>query len=343
VPRLPLETNLSRDALLILLEHLWNEATNASRVGGDGLVRALDDIGELLRDAPAAGAEAEEFDFSRCVAETVELSNLAFASRGGRLVLEVPGRLAVRQDRHLVEQVLTRILSAELKLAPDEIVRVAVGACGRDRVLVSITASDSDLAVRLAKWLNADLGQLEFAPSDRTGWIVPLLAAGRQLRALGGAAELVSEPGAPGGLGLFLPRHSDHYQGRTDALRILLAEHCDQNFALATLLLEDEIVHRVRTGLEAIALMKQRRVDVVLMDTQMPCLDGYRVIREIREWETRTSRARTPIVVLSSGYPATEAREAARSGCSGFLRKPVERAQLIELLESLRAFRARVA
>ena len=70
--------------------------------------------------------------------------------------------------------------------------------------------------------------------------------------------------------------------------------------------------------------MKARRFDVVLMDIHMPGLDGYKAIRSMRDWETKTGNARTPIVVLSSDDLDTQMRSAAHSGCSGFLRKPLD-------------------
>lgn len=366
---------MNRNATLILLDHLCNVARNAvhasfglmdccpaggdpawrtcvdaARTSGDKLLCVLDDIRELLADPPAASGVAEEFDFPLCVGETVELLNLAFAGRGSRLVLEASGPLVVRRDRPALEQVLTRILKAALELARHGVVRVAVGACEPDGVRMNIKPPHSDLAVRLADWLNADLERLEFPQGDQAGWIVPLLVAGRRMRALGGTAELGCEPDAPTGLVLFLPRNSQRaedayhpHDAAPNALSILVAEDCDENFALTAVLLQSESVRRARTGLEAIDLVKERRFDVVLMDIHMPGMDGYQAIRAIREWETCTSNARTPIVVFSADDLATQAREAAQAGCSGFLRKPVRKAQLLDLLERLRGVRTLVA
>ena len=127
-----------------------------------------------------------------------------------------------------------------------------------------------------------------------------------------------------------------------EVLNVLVAEDCDQSYALAELLLRKELVTRARTGLEAIDMVKERRFDVIFMDIHMPGMDGYGAIRAIREWETRTANARTPIVLLSSDEIGTQARGAAESGCSGFLRKPVRAREMFDLLERLRAARAPV-
>jgi CheY-like chemotaxis protein len=82
-----------------------------------------------------------------------------------------------------------------------------------------------------------------------------------------------------------------------------------------------------------------RRYDVVLMDIHMPGMNGYESIRAIRDWETRVGNARTPIVVLSSDDVPTQARGAAQSGCSGYLRKPVRASDMAGLIHRLRTTR----
>ena len=82
---------------------------------------------------------------------------------------------------------------------------------------------------------------------------------------------------------------------------------------------------------------------LVLMDWHMPGMDGYSAIRGMREWETQTGNARTPIVVLSSDDLETQRQSAAQCGCSGFLRKPLQLSDLTNLLERVREARTLVA
>ena len=93
------------------------------------------------------------------------------------------------------------------------------------------------------------------------------------------------------------------------------------------------------TGQQALTQTRRLDPDVVLMDIHMPGLDGYQAIRAIRDWETSTSNARTPIVILSSDDLTTQAQQAAQSGCSGFLRKPVRRGELLDMIARLRSVR----
>ena len=90
---------------------------------------------------------------------------------------------------------------------------------------------------------------------------------------------------------------------------------------------------------EALRMIQKQRFDVVFMDVHMPGMNGYSAIRSIRDWETQTSNARTPVVVLSSDDLETQYRSATHSGCTGFLRKPLRRSALTDLLYRLKEAR----
>ena len=126
---------------------------------------------------------------------------------------------------------------------------------------------------------------------------------------------------------------------RPEALSVLVAEDCDDSFALTEILLQDEHVWRARDGREALRIMQKQRFDVVFMDIHMPDMDGYSAIRSIREWETETANSRIPIVILSSDDLDTQRRSAAQCGCSGFLRKPLGQRELSNLLDRIKEAR----
>lgn len=112
---------------------------------------------------------------------------------------------------------------------------------------------------------------------------------------------------------------------RPDALNILVAEDNDESFVLTETVLQDERVWRARDGQDALEMIQKQRFDVVFVDVHMPGMNGYEMIRSMRDWETRTGSVRTPMVVLSSDDVETQQRSAAEFGCSGFLKKPLER------------------
>ena len=85
-------------------------------------------------------------------------------------------------------------------------------------------------------------------------------------------------------------------------------------------------------GAQAVALLEGQRVDLVLMDIQMPVLDGYGAARAMRERESRLRLPRVPIVALTANAFDEDAAQSLAAGMDAHLAKPYSRRQLLELL-----------
>jgi CheY-like chemotaxis protein len=327
----------------------WQTCLENSKGGADRLLRCIDDIRELLLTETPAFDPPEEFDITLSLGETIELLNLASGERASRLILQSATRpVTGRQHRRAIEEALTRVLNAVSKLGRKGEARItAAAAIDGEGVRIEIVPANSNIALRVADWLNTAPDDVNFQDADDVLYGVATLVAGKRIRALGGTAEFVSDARAPMALVVSLPWQTDLSgdclpqlpQQDHPGLSVLVAEDSDESFVLTGILLQSEAVWRARDGLEALDMMRARRFDVVLMDIHMPGLDGYKAIRSMRDWETQTGNARTPIVVLSSDDLDTQMRSAAHSGCSGFLRKPLDRLDLMDLLDRLKAVR----
>jgi CheY-like chemotaxis protein len=366
---------MTNEAISAILEHLCNEARNSmhatlgvmellretitepsqrasvaiGRASADQLLRSIDDVRELLSTAPGVSSHAEEFDVTMCAGEIIELLNLASTKRRRHMVLDAPSEpLMLTQDRKAVEQVLTRILDTAFKLAQlsDVHVKLSPSRVGNG-AWVAIHGRDADLAARLTNWLNASSDRAVLQDPGEVPFEVAVMVAGKGLRGLGGRAELEHDAAGHSIVSLDFPMQAlaiDEHENlsmtsqpsQPDALNILIAEDCDDSFVLSELMLQDENVRRARDGREALEMIQRHRFDIVFMDIHMPGLDGYSAIRSMREWETETGNARTPIVVLSSDDLETQRRRAAQNGCSGFLRKPLRRDDLSSLLDRVK-------
>jgi CheY-like chemotaxis protein len=127
-------------------------------------------------------------------------------------------------------------------------------------------------------------------------------------------------------------------------LRILLAEDNPVNQRLATKLLEKR-GHQVTvtaTGREALHCVQEQNFDVVLMDVQMPDMDGLEATALIREWEKNRER-RTPIVALTAHSMKGDRDRCLAAGMDTYVTKPFDAAKLIEVVESSARFRARAS
>lgn len=117
-------------------------------------------------------------------------------------------------------------------------------------------------------------------------------------------------------------------------LTVLVAEDVATNMLLIKILLKKTIpgveILEAHNGVEAVQLAKERSVDLILMDVQMPEMDGLAAAQLIRQAEQGTSR-HVPIIALTAGALHEERERCLASGMDDFLTKPVQPAALIEM------------
>lgn len=121
------------------------------------------------------------------------------------------------------------------------------------------------------------------------------------------------------------------------ALNILLAEDHVLSQALTVRLLEAEghIVCVVGTGRQAVDACRDQPFDVVLMDLQLPVLDGLNAIREIRESQAKSVRDRLSIWVLTADSSSEMVAKCLEAGADGHLAKPLRPKQLLARLRDV--------
>ncbi|MFZ0658979.1 MAG: response regulator, partial [Candidatus Binataceae bacterium] len=119
------------------------------------------------------------------------------------------------------------------------------------------------------------------------------------------------------------------------ALRILLAEDAEDNRALirAYLAKTRHVLDTAEDGAAAVEKYRTGKYDFVLMDVQMPVMDGHSAARAIRDFERETGRPRTPIYTLTAFAFRDDAEKTRAAGCDGHLTKPIKKATLLALLE----------
>jgi PAS domain S-box-containing protein len=117
-------------------------------------------------------------------------------------------------------------------------------------------------------------------------------------------------------------------------LSILLADDSADNRLLIAAYLKESryVLDEVENGQAALDRFMTRAYDVVLMDIQMPVLDGYSAVRMIRQWETANQRRRTPIIALTASALEQDVRRAHEVGCDLHVSKPVKKSTLLRAI-----------
>jgi len=104
--------------------------------------------------------------------------------------------------------------------------------------------------------------------------------------------------------------------------KILYIEDNDQNFYLVSYILgaKGYAVERAHDGREGIDLAMKGRPGLILLDIQLPVMDGYDTARELRKIPEMSA---TPIVALTSYAMAGDREKALGAGCTGYIEKPI--------------------
>jgi signal transduction histidine kinase/FixJ family two-component response regulator len=125
----------------------------------------------------------------------------------------------------------------------------------------------------------------------------------------------------------------------TKRLSVLLVEDSDTNRELIKVYLEDSPYQLdfAENGAEALKLFKLKEYDIVLMDMQMPVMDGFQATREIRKYEIEQKLKSTPIIGLTAYAMAEEKKKVLEAGCDLHLAKPVRQDQLLSAIQKMTA------
>lgn len=114
-------------------------------------------------------------------------------------------------------------------------------------------------------------------------------------------------------------------------LNILLVEDFPDNRRMIEFYFK-HTPHRVEMaehGGIAVSMVKSRPYDLVLMDVQMPVMDGYTATKAIRRWEREHGRTPVPIIALTAHALKDEVRKSREAGCTAYLTKPIRKAKLL--------------
>jgi CheY-like chemotaxis protein len=133
-----------------------------------------------------------------------------------------------------------------------------------------------------------------------------------------------------------LPAAAD---GTGPATRILIAEDSEDNLFLIKAYLKGSgcEVDEARNGQEAVDKVLAGNFDLVLMDLQMPVMDGFQATGRIRDWEKENKRPPLPILALTAHALAEYGPRTVQAGCTAHLTKPISKATLLEAIATYSA------
>jgi len=321
------------------------------RRSGETLLTILNDILDLSKiEAGKLELEEVDFDIAEVAGATLAGFGAVATAKGVSLDLRI-GETAggvYRSDPTRVRQILSNLISNALKFTEQGQVRVAIERMG---AALEMRVSDTGVGIPADRLdtLFQKFTQADASTTRKYGGTGLGLAICRELAEIIGGdirAESRIGVGTTFIVRLLVPRVGDALAVEAEEvverdwgasnLRVLAAEDNSVNqLVLKTLLGQvgiDPMV--VGDGAEALAAWREHDWDLILMDVQMPIMDGPTATRAIREAERAKGRIRTPIVALTANAMAHQIAEYRAAGMDGFVAKPIDVEKLFAAMEA---------
>ena len=331
------------------------EMLNLITGAGDSLRRVLDDMLDLSKmQAGQFSLSSASFDLKADIEAVVEMRRAAAEDK--KLALDISftptAQGQVIGDGVRITQIVSNLVSNAVKFTNEGRVMVRVDVRAQDEgdcLMIEVEDTGIGFDAEAAQRLFKPFVQADDAISRQFGGTGLGLSICKSLAELMGGE--ISAESAPGAGSLFrvrlpierLPDVEDAGAPALDApassegaqLRILAVEDNPANQMVVRCLLEPlgfEIV-TADNGLEGVLRFQQERFDMVLMDMQMPVMDGLDSMRRIRAEEARLGSERTPIVMLTANTTEVHHHKAVQAGADHLVSKPVTLDILLQGME----------
>jgi signal transduction histidine kinase/CheY-like chemotaxis protein len=338
------------------LDQRQRRLVKTAAASGESLMDILNDVLDHSKiEAGKLVLANSPMSLHSVVASATALFRAAAETRGLNIALQMGETVpdGVIGDAQRLKQVLLNLLGNAIKFTEKGGVTLRLTALerGEQGALVRFEVQDSGIGIP-AQALQAVFQPFHQVDSTRSrlrgGTGLGLAISQRIIEAMGGHIEASSRPGVGSvfsfSLQLTLAPNVSMPAYESDFGR--LSE--SGTLGGVVLLVEDNAVNRMigaemlksfgldvleaEDGSLALDVLEKQRVDLVLMDIQMPVLDGYAATRQVRERESRLRLPRVPIVALTANAFDEDATQSMAAGMDAHLAKPYSRVQLRELL-----------
>jgi PAS domain S-box-containing protein len=321
---------------------------------GETLLTIINDILDLSKiEAGQLELEDIPLDLHAVLHDTVTLMNTAASNKGIDLSLEIRGDVprSVRGDPTRLKQVLNNLVSNAIKFTSAGGVTVSAATLSQDGDVAAVRFAVRDTGIGIPAEAVARIFE-PFRQADASttrnygGTGLGLSISRRLVEMMGGTLEVESIPDVGSEFHFTVGLHATAGTGAVKArpaapakrkdLRILIAEDNPVNQEVAGTMLRRRGHHVdiVGNGREAVDTVAKQRYDVVLMDLQMPILDGLGATAEIRANE---KGKRVPIIALTANAASGERDKCIAAGMDDYVAKPFRAVDLIEAVEAAAA------
>ncbi len=348
---LALECRVDREA---------RECLSTVKTAADSLLTLVNDILDFSKiEAGGVKLEISDFRLGSLLRNAKEVVQPLANEKEIRLTSQADSALALRGDPGRLLQVLLNLLSNAVKFTPKGgEIAVLVDARselhGRHALRFEVRDNGIGIDEEAQKRLFVPFQQADSSTARKFGGTgLGLSICKRLVELMGGRIGVRSAPGRGSVFWLelsMLPAENATFDSleeedtrlitRPAAYRVLVADDNPANQKVIQRLLE-KLGHApevVTNGIEVVEAHRSGRFDIVLMDCQMPEMDGYEATRRIREFErSKPAHQKTPVIALTAHALAGDREKCQEAGMDGYLSKPVSIRELALALEKFGA------
>lgn len=256
-------------------------------------------------------------------------------------------------DQTRLRQIITNLVGNAIKFTREGKVAIEISSTNKNPDSCTLQFSVSDTGIGIPKDKQKKIFEA-FAQADSSttrkygGTGLGLAICKQMVELMGGSIWVESEPNKGSTFSFAIPFKFGKKKAikkepiRSKAssiktpLKILLAEDNkdNQTLILAYLNKSSLFIDTAENGQAALEKFVNNDYDLVLMDVEMPVMDGYTATKKIRDWEKTNRKNSTPIIALTAHAQSEHKEKSLAIGCNGHITKPIKKASLIEAIEN---------
>ncbi|WP_342632560.1 ATP-binding protein [Marinobacter alkaliphilus] len=311
------------------------------KTSAQSLLNLLNDILDTAK-LDGGHTELEHRDFSlRALCEQIIATQSLNAGRKGLyLKLDYQAKEHFKGDPLRIQQVVLNLVNNAVKFTQTGGVTLRIQQPDQEKVIILIEDTGIGISADRINKIFEPFTQADSSMTRRFGGTGLGTTISRQLvELMGGHIAVTSAPGQGSTFRVSLPlftgqpvadAQSSDLETELPPIRILIVDDVPQNLELLSTLLSQR-KHTVTTacnGREAVERYCHQAFDLILMDVQMPEMNGHQATQAIREHEAAEHRHYTPVIALTASVLEDDRREALKAGMDGFAIKPIDLPEL---------------
>jgi two-component system, sensor histidine kinase and response regulator len=352
--RTPMNGVLGMNELLLTTNLTDEQRAYAQQVeaSGEHMLAVINDILDISKiESGRIDLDPVDFDLRETVEQACAPADLEAHAKGLELNIEIDRRAPeiVRGDRARVRQVLMNLAGNAVKFTAKGTATVRVAPTGQGHIRFEVTDTGVGIEAQLIERMFEPFVQADVSTTREFGGNGLGLAIAKELvELMGGAIGATSEVGVGSTFWFELPlppvaaapppsprddpNHLRVRRVEPDAALVLIVEDSPVNRLVAAHVLErlGYRSHVVNDGREALQALASQHYDAVLMDCQMPDIDGYEATRELRRREQGLRR--TPVIAMTAHAMTGDRAKCLEAGMDDYITKPVRSQTLADVL-----------